>query len=102
MKYTIMFEYGERQYEAETLEDAMNLAHKDGNPIGIFDETERKLQEFDRLWKFISDSAMYIFLAFTVACFIAGFWKAHQFYLSGICLVIYLILKINRDGKPTR
>lgn len=93
MNYTIMFEDGERTYSAETKEEAINMAHADGNPIGIRDETERKLEEFDRLWYLINKYASYIFLAFAACSFVAGFWKTHQFYLSAVCLTLFIVLR---------
>lgn len=54
--------------------------------------TTRQLSEADGCFSFIFRLYRYVFLILAIVCFFGGFKNSYQWFLSGVCLLIFLLL----------
>ena len=63
------------------------------------DRTTRQLAEADGCFTFLFRGFRYAFLLLAIGCFVGGFTNPAQFYLSGICVVIFLVLLLQNKAE---
>ena len=61
------------------------------------DRTTRQLSEADGCFAFLFRGFRYAFLLIAIWCFVGGFTNPAQFYLSGVCMIIFFMLLLQNN-----